>query len=194
MTDDDAGTRAREAADAAWRTESRRVLATLIRLLGDVNWWAPGPLARLYRRLVHELEIAQDVEAEQESGLLGSAFGLSVTARAGVSLSRIRDEVGKILHDMTMEVSEHEVQRARHHIETATIDAVQSVGGFGGKADRLNHYFFYAGDPGYLAQDLERYAQLTPDTVRDFFRVTCAAPNVTLSVVPRGQSGLAAGA
>ena len=37
MTEHDAGTRAREAADAAWRTESRRVLATLIRLLGDFD-------------------------------------------------------------------------------------------------------------------------------------------------------------
>ena len=153
-----------------------------------------GKTARLYRRLVHELEIAQDVEAEQESGLLGSAFGLSVTAREGVSLNRIRDEVGNILREMTEEVTAREVQRARHHIETATIDAVQSVGGFGGKADRLNHYYFYANDPGYLAQDLERYARLTPDGVRDFFGMTIAAPSVTLSVVPRGQSGLAAGA
>ncbi|HEY0303840.1 MAG TPA: pitrilysin family protein, partial [Longimicrobiales bacterium] len=154
------------------------------RLLGS------GKTARLYQRLVHELEIAQDVEAEQESGLLGSAFGLSVTARAGIPLTRIRDEVNKILEDVVHEVLEREVQRARHHIETGTIDSVQSVGGFGGKADRLNHYFFYARDPGFITQDLARYDALTPETVRLALRQTIAAPSVTLSVVPLGKPDL----
>ena len=154
------------------------------RLLGS------GKTARLYQRLVHDLEIAQDVEAEQESGLLGSAFGLSVTARAGIPLTRIRDEVNKILEDVVHEVHDREVQRARHHIETGTIDSVQSVGGFGGKADRLNHYFFYARDPGFIAQDLARYDALTPETVRLALRQTIAAPAVTLSVVPLGKTDL----
>ena len=150
-----------------------------------------GKTARLYQRLVHDLEIAQDVEAEQESGLLGSAFGLSVTARKGVSLTRLRDEVGKVLSEVAQDLNEREVQRARHHIETATIDSVQSVGGFGGKADRLNHYFFYANDPGYLSRDLERYASLTPEAVRAQLQKTVTAPCVTLSVVPHGKTELA---
>ena len=147
-----------------------------------------GKTARLYKRLVHELEIAQDVEAEQESGLLGSAFGLSVTAREGVSLERIRDEVNRVLEDTVNELDDRELLRARHHIETATIDSVQSVGGFGGKADRLNHYYFYADDPGFLPQDLARYDELTPETVRVALRKTIAAPCVILSVVPTGKA------
>jgi zinc protease len=150
-----------------------------------------GKTARLYQRLVHELEIAQDVEAEQESGLLGSAFGVSVTAREGISLDRIRDEVNKVLGEAIEHLSEREVQRARHHIETGTIDAVQSVGGFGGKADRLNHYAFYANDPGYLARDLARYDALTPESVRARLRDTIAKPAVVLSVVPHDKTELA---
>lgn len=147
-----------------------------------------GKTARLYQRLVHELEIAQDVEAEQESGLLGSAFGLSVTAREGVPLARIHDEVANILETAVSELNDRELLRARHHIETGTIDAIQSVGGFGGKADRLNHYYFYAQDPGFLTEDLARYDQLTPEAVRLALRETIAAPCVILSVVPRGKA------
>ena len=150
-----------------------------------------GKTARLYQRLVHELEIAQDVEAEQESGLLGSSFALSITAREGVPLTRIHDEVRAILEQAATDLDEREVTRVRNHIETATIDSIQSAGGFGGKADRLNHYFFYTGDAGYLNQDLQRYAELTADAVRDWIRRTTLAPAVTLSVVPRGKLGLA---
>ncbi|HEX6064588.1 MAG TPA: insulinase family protein, partial [Longimicrobiales bacterium] len=150
-----------------------------------------GKTARLYQRLVHELEIAQDVEAEQESGLLSSSFALSITAREGVPLTRIHDEARVILEQAATDLDERELTRARNHIETATIDSIQSAGGFGGKADRLNHYFFYTGDAGYLNQDLQRYAELTADAVRDWIRRTIVEPAVTLSVVPRGKLDLA---
>lgn len=153
---------------------------------------AGGKTARLYQRLVHDLEIAQDVEAEQESGLLGSTFGLSVTARTGVTLARIADEVHAILRDAVRDLNERELDRARNHILTSTIDAIQSVGGFGGKADRLNHYFYYTGEPDYIARDLERYERLNVEVVRSQLRHTIEAPAVTLSVVPRGKTELAA--
>ena len=144
-----------------------------------------GKTARLYQRLVHELEIAQDVEAEQESGLLGSVFGLSVTAREGVSLTRIAEEVETVLRETADGLSQRELDRARHHIETSTIDSIQGVGGFGGKADRLNHYFFYAGDPNYLTADLRRYDELSVESVRERLAGTVGAPRVVLSVIPR---------
>ncbi len=150
-----------------------------------------GKSARLYHRLVHELEVAQDVEVEQESGLIGSAFSLSVTARAGVSLEQVHDEVRKVLKQTVGDLNDRELQRARNHIETSTLDAVQSVGGFGGKADRLNHYLFYAGDPGYLAADLRRYATLSRDAVRAALHMIIDQPSVLLSVVPRGHAELA---
>ena len=151
-----------------------------------------GKTARLYQRLVHELEIAQDVEAEQESGLLGSMFGLSVTAREGITLSQIAEETDKVLRETIESLSPRELDRARHHIETSTIDSIQSVGGFGGKADRLNHYYFYAGDPDYLAADLLRYERMAVDAVRAQLLGTTTDPRVIVNVVPREKTGLAA--
>ena len=96
-----------------------------------------------------------------------------------------------MLDDAIDSFTERELDRARHHIETATVDTIQSVGGFGGKADRLNHYYYYANDPDYLAQDLARYQQLSVDRVRSQLRETVAAHPVVLSVVPRGKTELA---
>jgi zinc protease len=150
-----------------------------------------GKTARLYQRLVHELEIAQDVDAEQESGLLGSTFGLSVTAREGVALGEIKEQVDAVIRETIDGLTQRELDRARHHLETATIDSIQGVGGFGGKADRLNHYYFYTGDAGYLAADLQRYDELSVERVRAVLQTTLERPAVTLSVVPNGQRNLA---
>jgi zinc protease len=152
-----------------------------------------GKAARLYTRLVHELEIAQDVAAYQDSGLLGSSLQLVVTAREGVALDRIESETRAIVASLAHDLSTRELERARNHIETATVDSLQSVGGFGGKADRLNHYFFYTGDADYLARDVGRYDQLTVDIVRATIDRIAATPAVAVSVVPRGALQLAAG-
>jgi zinc protease len=152
-----------------------------------------GKAARLYTRLVHELQIAQDVEAYQDSGILGSSLQLCITAREDVPLQHIEDETRKIIQSLARDLTQRELERGRNHIETATIDALQSVGGFGGKADRLNHYLFYANNSDYIAQDLARYSALTVESVRDRLKRTIEAPAVIISVVPDGKTALAAG-
>ena len=79
-------------------------------------------------------------------------------------------------------------------ISTGFVDALQTVGGFGGKADRLNLYEFYVGDPGFVERDLARYSAITTEALRARVREHIDGRNaVNLSVVPRGERGLAAG-
>jgi len=67
------------------------------------------------------------------------------------------------------------------------------VGGFGGKADRLNEYHFLAGTPGWARKDLARYRRVTDQGVADAARRWLAGvPAVWLSVVPNGRTELAA--
>ena len=109
-----------------------------------------GKAARLYSRLVHDLEIAQDVEAWHNSGQLGSSLMVTITAREGVELDRIEAETRTAIETLTGDLTQRELERARHHIETNAVDSLQAVGGFDGKADRLNLYEFYVGDPGFV--------------------------------------------
>ena len=46
------------------------------------------------------------------------------------------------------------------------IRGLESVGGFGGKADRLNSYEHYLGTPDYLRQDIERYRNANAQAVK----------------------------
>jgi zinc protease len=152
---------------------------------------ADGKASRLHRRLVYELQIAQSVQAFQNGGQLGSSFFIVVTARPDVPLSRIEREVRDELAAVARGVEAREVERARNKIETSFVDGLQDVGG---RADRLNLYAFYTGDPGFVARDLARYRAVTAEAVSNAVRTYLAeAPAVILSVVPKGRTELAAG-
>jgi zinc protease len=155
---------------------------------------ADGKASRLYRSLVYERQIAQSVSAFQDGGRLSSAFHVVVTARPGVALGALEEEVRATIAALAMQgVRDDELERARNRMETSFVDALQNVGGFGGRADRLNMYNFFTGDPGYAARDLERYLTLHADEVRAVLQHQLTAPCVVLSVVPRGRTELAAG-
>jgi zinc protease len=155
---------------------------------------ADGRTSRLYRTLVYDRQVAQDVSAYQSSARLGSEFTVVVTARPEVGLAALEAEVRAELGRMAEEgVSVRELERARNARETGFVDALQTVGGFGGKADRLNQYQFYTGEPDWAGQDLARYRTLTPAAVQAAVRRWLAEPHsVVLSVVPRGRADLAA--
>ena len=153
---------------------------------------AHGRASRLYRSLVYEKQLAQSVSAYQGSAVLGSTFRVIVTARPGVSLAVIEQEVRSELEAMSRSIEERELERAVNGIETGFVDSLQNVGGFGGRADQLNMYMFHTGEPDYAAEDLRRYDILTTDDVARSVREHLLGPSVVLSVVPLGHGDLAA--
>jgi zinc protease len=54
-----------------------------------------------------------------------------------------------------------ELERAQNMFESSIIRGLETLGGFGGVADRLNQYNHHLKDPGYLARDLDRYRKAT---------------------------------
>ena len=128
-----------------------------------------GRSSRLYKRLVYEKQIAQDVSAFQYSLVLGSIFQIQVTARPGKTVEDIEkalEEELATLRSAPPDVSE--IERARNTIETNIVGGLESLGGFGGVADKLNAYNHYLGTPDYLQQDVARYRAVTPASVQEF--------------------------
>jgi hypothetical protein len=50
--------------------------------------------------------------------------------------------------------ADREVQHALNQQEASFYARMETVGGFGGKADQLNGYYFQAGDPDFFNEDL----------------------------------------
>jgi zinc protease len=153
-----------------------------------------GKNSRLYKRLVYELQIAQDVSASQNSGGLGSTFLITATAREGHGLPELEKVIAEELAKIKAEPpTSRELERAVNQIESAFYGALERVGGFGGKADRLNLYEFYTGRPDYFTEDLARYTSLDARDLQSAARAYLRDDaRVVLSVVPAGKKSLAA--
>jgi zinc protease len=126
---------------------------------------ASGKTSRLYKRLVYELQLCQDVTAGQGSMEWGSIFSVSVTIRPDKSVGDVRRIIDEELDRLGNEgPSEVEVSRAKTVISAASMFALERVAG---RADHLNLYNHYAGNPNYLESDMRRTATVTRDAVRD---------------------------
>ena len=155
---------------------------------------AGGKNSRLYKRLVYELQVAQDVSAFQYSAALSSSFRIIATARTGHTLAElerlIQEEVDKLKAEPP---AERELQRAINQYEAGFLNRLELIGGFGGKADQLNGYYFYTGNPDYFNEDLARYKAVDPEDIRAVIQTYLKDDaRVMLSVVPQGKKELAA--
>jgi zinc protease len=151
-----------------------------------------GKNSRLYKRLVYDLQVAQDVAASQESAALASTFMVIVTARAGHGLEEIRRFVDEEIARLAAEPpAERELVRFLNRTEASFFDRLERVGGFGGKADQLNAYHFRTGNPDYFEEDLARYRALSPSDLRAAAARFLGPGRVLVSVVPEGKKDLA---
>jgi len=152
---------------------------------------AGGKNSRLYKRLVYEMQIAQDVSAFQSSSRLSSQFVITSTARAGHTLAEIekviQEEIDKIKNELP---ARRELDRARNQYEASFIERLESIST---KSDQLNNYFYLTGNPDYFNEDLARYYAIDPQDVTTV-ALTYLKDNarVVMSIVPKGKQELAA--
>jgi len=150
-------------------------------LAGDKN-------SRLYKRLVFDMQVAQDVNAYQFSGRLDGYFQILVTPKPGQTPTRmaelIAEEVGKIARDG---VTPRELARSLNSRRASFLDQLASVLN---KADRLASYDYYAGNPDYVQEDFARYERVTAADVQRVATSYLNKPKVVLTVVPEGKRQL----
>jgi predicted Zn-dependent peptidase len=149
---------------------------------------ASGKASRLYKALVYDQKLAQDVEASQQSGTLGSQFTIGVLARPGVSLDKIEAAVDKEIDAVRhTALSEDELTRAKNQVETGFVARLQSVEA---RASLLNTYQAEVGDPGFIQKDVARYrAVKKEDVVAIAGKVLNPNARVILRVVPTKKGG-----
>lgn len=126
-----------------------------------------GKNSRLYRRLVYEMQIAQDVTAAQMSRALGGMFIVMATARPGQSIEKIQAIIDEEIEALKATPPDaREMTRALNGIEATFYRNMERTGSFGGKADLLNGYYTNTGTPDYFEEDLARYRALSPADVQ----------------------------
>jgi zinc protease len=125
-----------------------------------------GKTSRLYKRLVVDTSLATSVSAWQGSAQLGSIFQISVTAAPGASLQALEKAVWEEVERLAREEPRtEELQRPVNRIETQKVASLESLAQ---RADLLNHYLYWLGEPDGVARDLERYRRTTVHDVKDW--------------------------
>jgi zinc protease len=153
-----------------------------------------GKNSRLYKRLVYDLQIAQNVSCFQNSSKFSGEFYVAVTARPGIGLSQlekvVQEEIDRIKNENP---SDRELTRVMNQSESRFLTQIERSGGFSGKANQLNEYFFYTGNPDYFNEDLQRFKSVDPADIsaaaRKYLR---SDARIVMSIVPEGKKDLAA--
>jgi len=150
-------------------------------LAGDKN-------SRLYKRLVYDMQVAQDVSAFQNSGKLAGSFWIIVTPKPDQTPTRMAQLVEEELNAVIERgVNADELTRARNTIRANFLDRLASVLN---KAYQLNLYNYFAGSPDYVRQDAARYDAVTAADVQRVAATYLRKSRVVLTVVPEGKAEL----
>jgi zinc protease len=166
----------------AWRgpaafTADEPALDTLAAILGD------GKSSRIYKRLVYDEKIAQDVRASFDGETLAGTFEIVATAKPGVDPKRLIKEISEEIEKLaTTAPDPKEVERAINSREAAFLNSLESTLG---RAILLARYDVLANDPEYFAKDLARRRTVTAPHVKaaaaTYLRSTA---RVTLTIRP----------
>jgi zinc protease len=146
---------------------------------------------RLTQTLVYDRQVATNVRAGQDGKLRDGDFSVIATAKPGTPLDTLQAIVDReVARLIAQGPTQHELDQAQNALEAATLRQLENVDA---KADQLNYYYYYTGQPDYLAQDLAHTRAVTAADVQRVARQYLQAPRVVLSVVPQGHRELAAG-
>lgn len=138
--------------------------------------------ARLTRRLIYDLEIAQDVNAIQYSGKYGGHFMVVATAKPGKSLDELNDVIHNEITSLATElVSSEELQRSKNIIKSNFIFSLQNVDTI---ADLLNLYNYYLEEPNSFNYDLNRYNNVSSNDLRNVIVNYLQKNHLDLRIVP----------
>ena len=120
---------------------------------------------RLYKRLVYDKQLAQSVRASQGSQAFSSVFDITVTLSSGADMGEVKKIVMEELERLKKEDLEQRIlDRVVASNESGMIYRLEDINN---RANVLQEYNQFLGDPNKITWDLDRYRKTTPAKVRE---------------------------
>ncbi|MEO8862635.1 MAG: pitrilysin family protein [Ginsengibacter sp.] len=115
-----------------------------------------GKSSRLYKRLVYDEQLSNNVFSYVDSREIASQFNIFCDAKPGVSVTKIdtiiNEELKKILKEGP---TPEELERAKTNYFANFVKGLERIGGFGGTSDILAQSQTYGGSPDYYKKIME---------------------------------------
>jgi predicted Zn-dependent peptidase len=118
---------------------------------------------RLYKALVYDKPLAQSVRANQSGSQFSGVFTVTITLRTGADAAQAQQiaeaEIAKVTHD---KLADKEIARVVAGQESAAIHRLE---GLNSRANTLQLFNHFLGDPNKITFDLDRYRTTTADKI-----------------------------
>ncbi len=131
-------------------------------VLGD------GLSSRLEKLLVYDRRLCTEVSTFNYAQEISGLFGVIATVRPGGDVLEVEGLVMEEIARLAASgPTRDEVERARTVWEYQYVSSLERIGGFGGKADRLNESNTYKNDPGFFHVEHDRFRELTGSKIAE---------------------------
>ncbi|MEN8192471.1 MAG: pitrilysin family protein [Bacteroidota bacterium] len=138
---------------------------------------------RLFKSLVFEKQIAQDIIGFQYSGNLTGMFIIVATAKPGVELKILKTEIFDELHKIrTDSITNSELERSKNSVTSSFIYSLQNLSSL---VNQINEYNTYLDEPNSFVNDLERMTCLNKDQIQSMIEKYLSKPHVELHIIPK---------
>jgi len=139
--------------------------------------------SRLYKLLVFDKQIAQDVSAFQYSAKLDGTFIIIATAKPNVELGILKNEIINEINNLILTgLTEKELQRSKTSIRSSFIYSLQNIEKM---ANTINSYNFHLNEPNSFSSDLQRYFEVTDIDITNVIEKYLKQNYVELQIIPK---------
>lgn len=154
------------------------------------NYLSLGKGAPLYKALVEENQLTDKVSMFQYSSEIAGQFMLRVTAFDKIKLDNVQSAINDAFSKFEAEgISKKDLDRIKAGQETSFYNGLSRVLG---KGFQLAQYEIFAGDPGFINQDVKNIlAVTTDDVIRVYNSYVKGQHYVATSFVPKSAANLA---
>ena len=170
----------------------------------EISWAVPGMLdadavplsvgasvlgglasSRLDNALVRGEQSAVSVSASNSAFHRVGMFDITLDVKPGQDPAAVEARAREILNGLIADgPTAAEVERVKTQYVSRTVQGLEQVGGFGGKAVALAEGQLYAGDPEHYKKELQAYAAVTPAQVQAAMQKWLTRPAYTLTTLP----------
>ncbi|MFL5361253.1 MAG: M16 family metallopeptidase [Myxococcales bacterium] len=144
-----------------------------------------GRTSRLYQSMVLTQQVASGIDASDNTESLHGWISIGATARPGHTPDELRTLIQAAIDEVKKNgVTAEEVERAKRKIMAGRVRGLERTAA---RADLLNEYEMFLGNPGYLPRDIARYRAVTPEAVQAFAKKWLPDDRrIEMEIVPAG--------
>lgn len=139
--------------------------------------------SRIYKSLVHDLQIAQDVSAFQYSAKYNGVLFIIVSVKPEIETSIIREKIMEIINLVIEEgIKQSELDRAINGYKSSFIYSLQNLDNM---VDQINSYNCNLNEPNSFVYDLGRYNKVNSSKITEVAKKYLTKNHVELSIIPK---------